>query len=135
MSDTIIVAIIGAITAILSILGSVFITKLSAKQQRDSEIRTLKQEWYNRFLEAFAEKMSYVKNGTTVPKNVNAKFCLEFNRLPLYASEEVVNFANSIVENPNKPIFDLYSAIRKDLCNSQYSEFKSVSTFYFQVPN
>ena len=34
MSDTIIVAIIGAITAILSILGSVFITKLSAKHKK-----------------------------------------------------------------------------------------------------
>lgn len=134
MSDTIIVAIIGAITAILSILGSVFITKLSAKQQKASEIRTLKQEWYNRFLEAFAEKMSYANNGTPLPKNVNAKFCLEFNRLPLYASEEVLNLANSIVENPNQPIFSLYSAIRKDLCNSKYNDFKSVSKFYFQVP-
>ena len=133
MSDNVIIEIIGGINAVLSIIGSIFVNKLTAKQQRDSEVRMIKQQWYNNFLEAFSKKISYANNGVEVPEEINAKFCEEFNRLPLYASEEVIECINLLNKNSDRPIFELYKVIRNDLCESKYKEFKKVSEFSFQI--
>jgi len=63
-SEGIVIAMIGAASAIITILGSVLTTQLSnkakAEQQLSAEVRKIKQEYYNKFIQVFSEKMSHL---------------------------------------------------------------------------
>lgn len=138
MKDTILVALIGSGATIITVLGTVLVTKLTSnsnlKAQRAAESRKIKQENYNRFLEAFALKTSYINSD--VPIEITEKFCIEFNRLPLYASEEVVDLANNMAKNPSEvKMYELYNTIRNDLCDDNYEVFKKLKEFNFQIPS
>ncbi|KWT98703.1 hypothetical protein APQ14_19695 [Vibrio toranzoniae] len=108
-----------------------------SKLQRSAEARKIKQDYYHMFLNAVSTKFSYL-NDMESEKAVraNQKFCIEFNRLPLYASQEVVEFVNNFAAGGKAPNFaELYDLIRKDLCSDEYESFKNLTKFNFQVPN
>lgn len=140
-SDNVVIAFIGALAAFFTIIGSIYVAQntanSNAKQQRDMEVRKLKQEYYHVFLEAMYLKFSNIKNmdcNETV--EANKRFCIEVNRLPLYASQEVVESINDFAGGGAPPEFSiLYELIRKDLCSSTYEQFRNLKKIYFQIPN
>ena len=146
MSDTIIVALIGVIGTVVTIISSFKISKDSQKQERElininaekerrQEMVKTKQQNYHNFIDAFIGKMTYLNNIQNMPSDINTKFCLEFNRLPFYASIDVINKANIF---SNYPTLDnanaLFNAIRKDLSKGEY-EFEPFDSFNFQCAN
>jgi hypothetical protein len=108
-----------------------------AKLQRGAEARKIKQDYYHMFLDAVSTKFSYQNNMESENAvRANQKFCIEFNRLPLYASQEVVEFVNDFAAGGKAPNFaELYDLIRKDLCSDKYESFQNLSKFNFQIPN
>lgn len=143
MSDTIVVALIGAIGTVVTILSSFKISKDSKRQERElininaekerhQEMVRTKQQNYNNFIEAFIHKMYYLNNIQNMPSDINNKFCLEFNRLPFYASKDVINKANIFSNSPSLDNANaLFNAIRKDLSKGEY-EFEPFDSFNFQ---
>jgi len=137
--DNVVIAIIGSATAIITILGSILVAQLSsnanAKQQREAESRKIKQDYYNRFIEALTTKLAYIKDSTcTEAIESNQKFCLEANRLPLYASQKVVKFVNDISEGKKASFSELFTLIREDLCSNDYEKFEESLKFNIQIP-
>ena len=108
-----------------------------AKLQRSAEARKIKQDYYHMFLDSVSTKFSYLNDmESEKAEKANQKFCIEFNRLPLYASQEVVEFVNAFAVGGKTPNFtDLYDLIRKDLCSDKYESFQNLVEFNFQVPN
>jgi len=108
-----------------------------SKLQRNAEAIKIKQDYYHTFLEALSIKFSHLNSVVTEEAILaNQKFCIEINRLPLYASQEVVEFVNNFAGGGNAPDFkDLYTLIRKDLCSDTYDSFQSLSQIHFQIPN
>lgn len=107
-----------------------------SRLQRNAEARKIKQDYYHMFLEAVSVKFSHI-NGMETEDGIlaNRKFCIEVNRLPLYASQEVVEFVSQFAGGSKAPNFTaLYEVIRKDLCSDTYDEFNNLSQFYFQIP-
>jgi hypothetical protein len=106
-----------------------------SKLQRDAEARQIKQDYYHMFLEAVSVKFSHrndIESEDAI--SANRKFCVEVNRLPLYASQEVVEFVSQFAGGSKAPEFTvLYEAIRKDLCSNTYSGFDNLAPFYFQI--
>lgn len=142
------IALICAMATMLTILGSVktaqYTNDANAKQQRAADVRKIKQGYYNSFLEALSVK--YAQMGMTGKplagndsefRNANEKFCIEVNRLPLYASQEVVELVNKVasgqVANPEFSKF--FELIREDLCTDVYEPFKNLPTIHIQFPN
>lgn len=107
-----------------------------SRLQRNAEARKIKQDYYHMFLEAVSIKFSHINRMETEDGILaNRKFCIEVNRLPLYASQEVVEFVSRFAGGGTAPDFtELYEVIRKDLCSDTYDEFKNLSQFYFQIP-
>ncbi|MCG5496593.1 hypothetical protein [Ectothiorhodospira variabilis] len=144
VSDNVVIALIGAITAATTIVGSVFIAQITAshegRKQRQTEARNLKREFYNRFLEHFSRKLATQNSPAGYDFEGNQKFCIEVNRLPLYASQAVVELVNHIASgravSPGEADFNkLFSAIREDLCDDDYKGFRDLKTIHFQIPN
>ncbi len=154
VSETLKISLIASFTAIISIVGSVFVnqhlTNENSKQQRDVEIRKIKQEFYHKFSESFLLKLTYsmkidqnkidLKNpdlsNPDVQKYLEADriFCLEKNRLPLYASQELVELVESVAKGADVNFSKLYSLIRKDLCNNDFLEFKDLNEISLTLP-
>ena len=107
-----------------------------SRLQRNAEARKIKQDYYHMFLEAVSIKFSHIKSMKTEDGILaNRKFCVEVNRLPLYASQEVVEFVSQFAGGGKAPEFTaLYEVIRKDLCSDTYSEFNNLSKFHCQIP-
>ncbi|MCF2908299.1 hypothetical protein L1285_08175 [Pseudoalteromonas sp. DL2-H2.2] len=108
-----------------------------SKLQRDAEARQIKQDYYHMFLEAVSIKFSHHNDMESEDAiSANRKFCVEVNRLPLYASQEVVEFVSKFAGGGKAPEFtELYEVIRKDLCSNAYSGFDNLAQFHFQIPN
>lgn len=107
-----------------------------SRLQRNAEARKIKQDYYHMFLEAVSIKFSHINSMETEDGILaNRKFCVEVNRLPLYASQEVVEFVSQFAGGGKAPEFTaLYEVIRQDLCSDTYEEFNNLSQFYFQIP-
>ena len=107
-----------------------------AKLQRNAEARKIKQDYYHMFLEAVSIKFSHLnKMDSEDAILANQRFCIEVNRLPLYASQKVVEFVSEFAGGGKAPEFTaLYEVIRQDLCSDTYDNFENLSQFYFQVP-
>lgn len=106
------------------------------KLQKNSEARKIKQDYYHIFLESLSVKLSHLnKMHTEDAILANRKFCIEFNRLPLYASQEVVEFLSKNTKDTKALEFtELYELIRKDLCSDTYDDFENLLSFPFQIP-
>jgi hypothetical protein len=107
----------------------------NAKLQRNIEARKIKQEYYHMFLEAVSIRFSHLKKmGTEDAILANKRFCIEVNRLPLYASQDIVELVSDFAGGGKAPEFtDLYELIREDLCSDTYDSFDNLSKFYFQI--
>lgn len=131
LNDTrVFLALVAAITAVVTTLGSFYLAGFNARkkeeQDRATESRKLKIDYYFRFLEALTRKMSHPKDD-----DLNMTFCVEKNRLPLYASQEVIELVEKIAKGvqSNTPTFtDLYAAIRNDLTTSAFSDLCKLTT-------
>ena len=141
VSDNIILAFIGALTAIITIVGSIYVNQQlsvdNARQQREMEIRKIKQEYYHKFTESFMLKIAYLpKPDSDEYKSADKYFCLERNRLPLYASQELIEWVDSVARGtiPNADFTVLYDMIRKDLCNNDFKEFNNLKEISVTLP-
>src|SRR5690554_1478819 len=87
-----------------------------SRLQRNAEARKIKQDYYHMFLEALSIKFSHINSMETEDGILaNRKFCVEVNRLPLYASQEVVEFVSQFAGGGKAPEFTaLYEVIRQD---------------------
>jgi hypothetical protein len=120
------VVFVAAITTIVTTLGSSYIAGFNAKQKfeqdRSTESRKLKIDYYNKFLDALTLKMSDPHD-----TDINKSFCMEKNRLPLCASTQVVELVEK-VPTGKTTIVDLYVEIRKDLATSEFSDLSDLQT-------
>lgn len=138
LSDNVIIAIIGSVAAVITIFSSIMVAKLTnnanEKQQRDMEARKIKQEKYNVFLELFAKVVFYKNRPNDLHENhkLLLEYAVEFARLPLYASEQVVELFQENIGKEKDIITDLLKLIRIDLCDSTYREFKTISNIQLQ---
>eukprot|EP00831_Metopus_contortus_P072058 TRINITY_DN65804_c0_g1_i1.p2 TRINITY_DN65804_c0_g1~~TRINITY_DN65804_c0_g1_i1.p2 ORF type:complete len:219 (-),score=48.64 TRINITY_DN65804_c0_g1_i1:7-663(-) len=129
-------ALITALTAIITVIGSIYVNQsISAENTRNQrlvEIRKMKQDYYHRFTESFMLRMAYILNqNSTEFKEADKTFCIEKNRLPLYASQEIVEYVDEVASGKNltadfKTLFEL---IRKDL-----NDDTSVSYTHLTLP-
>ena len=119
------------------ILASELAYLKDSRLQRNAEARKIKQDYYHMFLEAVSVKFSHINSMETDDGILaNRKFCIEVNRLPLYASQEVVEFVSQFAGGGTPPNFTaLYEVIREDLCSDTYDKFNNLSQFYFQIPS
>jgi len=135
------IALITAVGAIVTIIGSVYVNqKLSvenAKHQRALEIRKTKQDFYHKFTDSFMLRMTYFQNQNSIEfKEADVSFCLERNRLPLYASQEIIEFIEKVAAgngfNPDFKIY--YEMVRRDLINEEFKDFDNLGKISITLP-
>lgn len=141
VDSVIIISLIGALTAIITVIGSVYVNQLltteNAKQQRAVEIRKIKQEYYHRFTESFLLRIAYLLNQKSIEfKEADKTFCLEKNRLPLYASQEIVEYVEEVADGKNltADFKTLFEMIRKDLKNDDFADFDKLKHLSVTLP-
>lgn len=105
------------------------------KNQKELQIMIMKRENYSKFLEAFMKKISYnhpqIVNSIEAA-NANKDFCVEYSKLGVYASDEVIEFCAEVqCGNTSKSPKELINLIRKDLNMKQLSN----SEYCPQTPN
>lgn len=142
VDEKIIISLIGSLTAIITVIGSIYVNKLlsneNSKQQRALEIRKTKQEYYHEFTESFLLRMAYLPNQKSKEfKEADRKFCIEKNRLPLYASQTLIEYVDEVASGKSltadfKTLFEL---IRKDLLNDELKEFENLKTLNVTLPS
>lgn len=138
------IALIGAAATVLTILGAVKTTRdtnaSNAALQRAAEVSRIKQQYYTGFFEAFWKK-NIVSH--TEPKNHTAQMeaaynlSIEYGRLPLYASQDFVEFVCRAVKNPNDVagLARMYELMRDDLVSDKYSTFKNLKLDTVLLPD
>lgn len=140
VDDKIVIALIGSLTAIITVVGSIYINKQlsneNAKQQRAVEVRKMKQDYYHRFTESFLLRITFSLNETS-PEFLEADkiFCIEKNRLPLYASQQVVELIEKVANGKSDADFKLlFEMIRKDLKNDEFKDFTDLNELSVTLP-
>lgn len=141
ISDNVAITLITSLGILLTIIGSITIVQMTSKsnlkEQRAMDIRKIKLKYYHRFMESYNNKLMYVSESTNSNLDVQKKlakldeeFNLEVNRLPLYASQEVIEFIEN-VKNQNNNVDTsfgkMYELIRKDISNDEFNEFKGLN--------
>ena len=141
IDDKIVISLIGSLTAIITVIGSIYVNKLlsneNSRQQRALEIRKTKQEYYHKFTESYLLRMAYFPNQKSNEfKEADQKFCIEKNRLPLYASQELIEYVDEVQsgELVNAPFTTLFELIRKDLLNDELKEFQKLKIINVTLP-
>lgn len=141
ISDNIIIALIGSLTTIITIIGSIYVNQMlineNSRQQRLLEIRKIKQEYYHKFTEAFLLRLTYLRNMKSKEfKESDLKFCLEKNRLPLYASQELIEYVEEIASGKSQKadFKTLYKMIRLDLNKEGLKNFKNLQNLSVTLP-
>jgi hypothetical protein len=143
LSDTVAAALIAAAAGSISIVASVALAAHSAaesaKQKRQQEAREVRRQYFHQFLEVMSRKFALDRAGqdSVERQQATSEFCIEVNRLPLYASQNLVEMISRVASgnDPNPDFSKLYSAIRKDLCDDSFEPFENLAEFHFQVPN
>lgn len=131
MSDNVKIALITVVGALLTIIGSmviVFLTqKANIKEKKAADIRDIKLKYYHKFCEAYVNKHLYMgKENCIESVEANMEFIREVNRLPLYASNEMIAFIEKI-KNPDDAkdtkFDEMYILIRDDLNSDEFKRF------------
>lgn len=95
----------GLLTFIGSLVGIGLTLDSNIKQKRAENVLNTKLNYYHRFCEAYVKKCSYINhNDTKEAIESNMEFVKEVNRLPLYSSEEIVNFME-FTKNTSEEIY------------------------------
>ena len=143
MKMEIIVALIAAGATVLTIIGSIVAVKVTSnsqiKEQKIAADREMKRKYYNAFIEAFTKKLFYINKPDCMEKiEAEMTFVLEANRLPLYASEEMIQFIERI-KNPQiakeTKMEELLVILRKDLCENSFDNFSDIKEITLTMPN
>lgn len=139
----IIVALIAAGATVLTIIGSIVAVKVTSnsqiKEQKIAADREMKRKYYNAFIEAFTKKLFYTNKPDCIEKiEADMAFVLEANRLPLYASEEMIQFIERI-KNPKiakeTKMEEFLVILRKDLCENSFDNFLDIKGITLTMPN
>ena len=137
------VALISVIGIVIAIIGSIIATNITnngqLEQQRIEAVREMKRTYYNQLTEAYIEKLMYIDKPDSIEKiNSEKKFLVEASRLPLYASQEMIEFIERM-KNPNiaakTSVTEFYKIMRKDLCSNDFENFKDLSNISISIPN
>lgn len=141
IDNAIIYSLITALTAIITVIGSIYVNQSisaeSSRNQRLVEIRKMKQDYYHKFTESFMLRMTYIPNqNSTEFKEADKTFCIEKNRLPLYASQKIVEYVDEVASGKNltadfKTLFEL---IRKDLNDDTFTDFDNLKNISVTLP-
>ena len=143
MKMEIIVALIAAGATVLTIIGSIVAVKVTSnsqiKEQKIAADREMKRKYYNAFIEAFTKKLFYINKPDCMEKiEAEMTFVLEANRLPLYVSEEMIQFIERI-KNPQiakeTKMEELLVILRKDLCENSFDNFSDIKEITLTMPN
>ena len=143
MKMEIIVALIAAGATVLTIIGSIVAVKVTSnsqiKEQKIIADREMKRKYYNAFIEAFTKKLFYINKPDCMEKiEAEMTFVLEANRLPLYASEEMIQFIerikNSTIAKETK-MEEFLVILRKDLCENSFDNFSDIKKITLVMPN
>ena len=143
MKMEIIVALIAAGATVLTIIGSIVAVKVTSnsqiKEQKIAADREMKRKYYNAFIEAFTKNLFYINKPDCMEKiEAEMTFVLEANRLPLYASEEMIQFIERI-KNPQiakeTKMEELLVILRKDLCENSFDNFSDIKEITLTMPN
>lgn len=143
MKMEIIVALIAAGATVLTIIGSIVAVKVTSnsqiKGQKIAADREMKRKYYNAFIEAFTKKLFYINKPDCMEKiEAEMTFVLEANRLPLYASEEMIQFIERI-KNPQiakeTKMEEFLVILRKDLCENSFDNFSDIKEITLTMPN
>ena len=137
MKMEIIVALIAAGATVLTIIGSIVAVKVTSnsqiKEQKIIADREMKRKYYNAFIEAFTQKLFYINKPDCMEKiEAEMTFVLEANRLPLYASEEMIK--NSTIAKETK-MEEFLVILRKDLCENSFDNFSDIKKIALVMPN
>jgi len=143
--DSVIVAQIGAMAVVVTVLGSVLVALRThasiAKQQRAAEVRKTKQQYYNAFFEAFFRKhlsLSVTPNNAEARLEADTALCAEAGRLPLYASQEFTELIGKSMEGPKEAAevttAKMYQLMREDLVTDDYKAFKDLKFPRMMLP-
>ncbi|ODY19609.1 hypothetical protein BBM18_18405 [Vibrio parahaemolyticus] len=130
------VFLIGSAIALATLIGNQWISKSSKdselKIERELRYREQKQAYYNKFIEALTLKY----NKPNDPQVMN-DFLVEVNRLPLYASGEVIELVNSVDANESEHIEQQYSSlylkIRDDINNGEFEKLDKLENVSLRV--
>jgi hypothetical protein len=136
-SDPIIISLIGSLTAIATVFSSIYLNSENARQQRASEVRKMKQDYYHKFKESFLLRLTYITNQNSKEFiEADKTFCIERNRLPLYASQEIIEYVDKVASGKlqNADFKTLFEIMRMDLKNEQFDEFKNLKELSVTLP-
>ena len=107
------------ITGVVAICGLIIAYSYNngAKNQREQQLLQNKREYYNKFVEAYINKMNYYPAlfDTLEAVEANEKFCIEASRLTIYASKDVIECVAKIQRGEKVESEELILLIRKDL--------------------
>ena len=140
MKTEVTVAIIAAIGVAVTVLGSIWVTNSTNKAQLEAQrieaVRDMKRTYYTAFIDAYTKKMEYVFMPCSAEQvEANMKFVEEVNKLPLYASQDVVEFIEQMKNTQDASTTKLFELIRADLCSNEFKTFEDLETISFTVPN
>lgn len=136
-------ALIAAGTTVLTIIGSIVAVKVTSnsqiKEQKIVADREMKRKYYNAFIETFTQKLFYINKPDCMEKiEAEMTFVLEANRLPLYASEEMIQFIERIKNPPiakETKMEEFLVILRKDLCENSFDIFSDIKEISLTMPN
>ena len=143
MDNEIIIAIIAAVATVTTVIGSIIATALTnnsqQEQQRIEAVRDMKRTYYNSFIEAYTRKLQFVAKPDS-PEKIEAEmqFMLEVNRLPLYASQEMVEFISAMHDETtakNTSTSDFFVIMRRDLCSNNFQPFDNLKETPISLSN
>ena len=133
METEIIVAIIAASATVMTIIGSIIATQMTTNAQlREQQIasnREMKRNYYAKFIDAFTKKLFYADKPDCVEKVMaEMEFVLEANKLPMFASEEMLQFIEKM-KNPkaaqDTPVGEFLKILRNDLCENDFNKLSN----------
>ncbi len=135
-------ALLAAATALLAIVSSVgiccYTNYMQLKLQKSIELQDMKRAYYNEFTEAYTKRLMYQHASGSIEKTeADMKFFIEVNRLPLYASEEMIKFINDMKDPEkaaNTSTADYYSIMRKDLYSTNLEEYHELENIEITIP-
>ena len=136
MSTEVKVALITMIGVCITVFGSIvatnYVNKGQLEQQRIDAVREMKQTYYNQLIEATTTWQEYAQKPDSVEKaEAKMKFMEEANRVPLYASQEMVEFMEKIKDPKvakDTSMTDFFIIMRADLCSDDFEDFSEIET-------
>jgi hypothetical protein len=141
ISENITIALIAALSTIITITGSIFtnrfLTNEQLRKEKEMEFLKIKREFYHEYLGYFLIGMAYHNAGlmwTNEAKENEKNLLLLKMRLPLYSSQEIVEYFEKSYTG-QAGFSELFTLIRKDLMNSNLSKFDDLAKISIHLPN